>query len=180
MTSGSKKVLIAVSELYNPRELLNTIRVFRKRGLAFDVVSGQTYIQSEDGPQQIRLKLTYATLDTRNLASRYDAIVCISGALKPTMHMWKNKILADIIRQMNEAGKVCAGICCAAPAVAPVAKGKRMTSYDMLRARDWCEINGAIWTGKVMEVDGNIITASNEQKTEDWAEEIVKAVQQVK
>jgi protease I len=178
MTSGKKtsRVLIAVAELYNPRELMGAIKVFRANGVAFDIVSGQTYIQEEDGPKQIKLKITYATLDTRNLASRYDAIVCISGAIKPTMFMWKCKTLNEIVRQMNAAGKVCAGICCAAPAVALAMKGKHATSYDILRAKDWCEIHGAIWTGKVMEVDGNVITASNEQKTEDWAQAIVDAI----
>src|SRR4030067_2650041 len=99
----TKKVLIAVAELYNPRELMGSIKVCRGHGVAFDVVSGQTFIQEEDGPRQIKLKWTYATLDTREIAKRYEAIVCISGAIKPTMYMWKCKVLNEIVRQMNAA-----------------------------------------------------------------------------
>jgi putative intracellular protease/amidase len=163
-----------VSELYNARELFGTIKVLKENGIAIDVVSGQIYIQDENSPKQLRLKMTYETLDTQDITNRYDGVICVSGALKPTMAQWKNKVIQDIVQQMNAAGKVCAGICCAAPSVGPAMKGKRVATYDTIRAKDWCEINGAILTGKTMEIDGNVITAANEQKTEDWAEAIVQ------
>jgi len=170
-----------VAELFNTQEFYGVVKVLRDNGVEIDVVSGQTYIQDQGSDDQIKLKITYDTLDLSTVAQKYDGVICVGGASKPSRAMWKNKKIRTIVKEMNAHGKLCAGICAFATAsIADAMNGKKVAIYPNTRAMDWCKMHGAILTGKPLESDQNVVTSASEQYATQWGELIVKKLKELK
>jgi len=103
----------------------------------------------------------------------YDAILFIGG---PGCYVYYDDPSAHkIARETIKQGKILGAIC-AAPGIlanAGVLKGKKATMFtdDGTLAK-----GGAAYTGKGVEVDGKIITATGPSTAKAWGEAIVKAL----
>lgn len=106
--------------------------------------------------------------------NNYDAIAFIGGP--GTYQFFDNKRLHEIAKEFYSAGKPTCAIC-AAPVIlanAGLLRDKKSTCWDgeaeALRSK------GAIYSGKSVEADGNIITANGPKSAKKFGKKIAKAL----
>jgi protease I len=104
----------------------------------------------------------------------YDAIVFVGGI--GASEYWESPIAHKIIKEAMEKKKVIAAICIAPVTLAKagILKGKRVTSWHTQANKLANE--GAIYTGKDVEVDGLIVTATGPGAAKRFGEAILKAL----
>ncbi|MFP3318426.1 MAG: type 1 glutamine amidotransferase domain-containing protein [Thermoplasmata archaeon] len=103
----------------------------------------------------------------------YFNAVFIPGGYAPD-HLRRHQEIVNFIREMYNKGKVIAAIC-HGPwllASADIIRNKRVTSFfsikdDLIHA-------GAIYTGKNVEIDGKIITATDPSALPEMMKELIK------
>jgi protease I len=120
--------------------------------------------------------LRFARLtDAKGLRSDYDAVIFVGGV--GAEEYWDDATAHAIATATVNTGKLLCAICIAPVTLAKagVLKGKRVTVFSS--ERDKLEAEGAIYTGKNVEVDGKIITANGPNAATEFAEAIVKALQ---
>jgi protease I len=113
------------------------------------------------------------TLDDINVRN-FDAVVFVGGM--GSMQYWNNAVAKDLAKKAFDNNRVVAAICLAPVTLANagILKGRRATvSFS---AQGKLESQGANYTGRLVEVDGNIITGSGPDSTVDFAREIIKAL----
>jgi len=105
----------------------------------------------------------------------YDAVVFVGGS-GSAVYFKDNRALSIASEAFSKGKKVCA--ICIAPVIlanAGVLKGKRATVWP-----DKCiqiiESKGATYTGKPVEVDGNVITAPGPEAAREFGRAIAKAL----
>ncbi|NLJ41505.1 MAG: DJ-1/PfpI family protein [Clostridiales bacterium] len=101
----------------------------------------------------------------------YDGAV-IPGGLPGATNLRDNPKVIEIVRKINENGKLVAAIC-AGPIVldrAGIIKGKKVTSYPGFED----QLKGAVYEEQRVVTDGNIITARGPALAVYFAVEIVK------
>lgn len=110
------------------------------------------------------------TIENVNV-EQYDAIIFIGGS--GAKEYFNNSIALKIARDANEKNKILGAICIA-PIIlarAGVLNYKNATVWDG-EFIDELERNGAKYTGKDVEIDGNIITANGPNAAEKFGKEI--------
>jgi protease I len=100
----------------------------------------------------------------------FDAIVLVGGS--GARVYLEDEILHDIIRGFEEEDKIVAAICIAPAILAKsgVLEGKNATVFP--KHAHYLEENGANYTKKNVEIDGNIITANGPQAAKEFGEAI--------
>lgn len=90
--------------------------------------------------------------------------------------LFHNSTIHRILSNALALGKVIGGICSgvATLAYAGLLKGRKATSFSGIS--DDLKKNGALYTGKSLEIDGKIITADGPQSATKFGEAIVKAL----
>jgi len=104
----------------------------------------------------------------------YDAIVFIGGP--GASFYFHDQEALHLAKEANETGKVIGAICIAPTilANAGILNGKKVTAFETEKRK--LEQKGAIFTGKDVEVDGNIVTANGPDAAEEFAEAVAKAL----
>ena len=107
-------------------------------------------------------------------AHDYDAIVLIGGP--GASQYFHDADLIHLVQEANTASKVIAAICIAPTilANADILRGRKTTAFPS--EKDALFQKGAMYTGKDVEVDGNIVTANGPEAAEQFAEEIAKLI----
>jgi protease I len=110
------------------------------------------------------------TIDQLNAAD-YDAILFVGGP--GSFQFYHDPKVHKIAQAAAAQGKILGAICGAPPILgyAGVLKGKKSTMFD--NTGDFANV-GAIYTGKGVEIDGNIITATGPHTAKAWGEAIIK------
>ncbi len=111
---------------------------------------------------------------TENDFDKYD-ILFIPGGYAPD-RLRRYNIVLDFVRYMYENNKLICAIC-HAPWVlisANIVKGKKITGFFAIK--DDIENAGAIYTGNPVEIDKNIITATDPKAMPKMLKEIIKIV----
>jgi protease I len=101
----------------------------------------------------------------------YDAILFIGGP--GSFDYYNNSTCHKIAQEAVKEGKILGAIC-AAPGIlahAGVLAGKKATMFEDTGV---LKQFGAEYTGKDVEVDGKIITATGPDTAKAWAERIIK------
>lgn len=168
--SGKKVVMIIAFEGFRDEEYRDPKAVLEKAGISITVASSKlgTAKGKFGMPAEVDLTLNQVK------AADYDAVLFIGG---PGCYEYYNDPAAHKIAQETiKEGKILGAIC-AAPGIlanAGVLKGKKATMFtdDGTLAK-----GGATYTGKGVEIDGKIITATGPQTAKAWGEAIVKALQ---
>ena len=108
----------------------------------------------------------------------YDGFIFVGGV--GASEYWGNPQVHSLIRKAVKMGKIVAAICIAPVTLAKagVLKGKKATVWPSEK-RELLK-KGAIYTGKRVEVEKNIITADGPKSSSLFAEEIVKALSRKK
>jgi len=170
---SQKRVVMVIAEKdFRDEELFHPKAVLEKEGIKVDVAS--TTLKAARGSKGGMITPDKLVSDI-NLAD-YDALIFIGGS--GCRQYWDDQRALGLIKESAARDKITAGICSAGAtlALAGVLEGKKATAFsgeaDVLRQ------NGADYTGKPVEVDGNIITADGPASATDFGKAIVKKLKE--
>jgi putative intracellular protease/amidase len=156
-------ILIICDRRYNALQFWNSLRILKRRGHAFEVVSSSLQIMPEDNSQHVsQIRNTIHTVDP----SQFAALMFISGHPKDTRSYWRDSTVSRIVQEFK--GKPAAAICAAVPSIRYLCKGHEVTCYPSQDVRDMLVVAGATLVDVTVCVDGPIVTAENEQATDTW------------
>lgn len=178
MTVGDKeevkmkrKVLMVIApnnfrdeELDKPREIL------KSRGVEVKVASTSTDKAKGILGQVVKPDLS---LDDVSVAD-FDAVVFVGGG--GAAQYFDDPVVLEITKEAYETGKIVGAICIAPTilANAGILNGRRATCFSSEVGK--LENKGAIYTGKGVEEDDNIITAEGPDVAADFGEVLVEAL----
>ena len=166
---AKKAVMIIAFEGFRDEEYREPKAVLEKAGI--EVTTASSKLGTATGKLGMKAKVDII-LDQVKI-SNYDAILFIGG---PGCYSYYNDSTAHkIAQEAVKEGKLLGAIC-AAPGIlanAGVLKGKKATMFtdDGTLAK-----GGATYTGKGVEVDGKIITATGPSTARAWGEKIKEAL----
>jgi len=100
-------------------------------------------------------------------ATDFDAVLLVGGVGSNTY--WHDETVHNLAKEANHAGKVVSAICLAPVTLANagILNGKRATAYPS--AESYLQWKGATYTGKSVEIAGNIVTAKGPEAAEEFA-----------
>ncbi len=166
-----KKVVMVIPEdAYRDEELNLSMLILKNNGAEVKIAS--TTLKQVKGMLGAFAQPDILLQDTDAL--KFDALVFIGGM--GTEQYWNNPLAQQLAINAFNNNRIVAAICIA-PVIlanAGILKGKRATVSPSEAAL--LTAKGAKYTGRPVERDGNIITASGPSATTDFANEIVKAL----
>jgi len=120
------------------------------------------------------------TEDALAKISEYDAVVLVGGG--GAEQYFEDRIVHDIIKKMNEAGKIVAAICISPKTLAltGILQGKKATVWDPgdRSVIKEVEAKGAQHSEEDVTVDGNIITANGPHAATAFGQAVKKALEE--
>jgi protease I len=168
---AKKAVMIIAFEMFRDEEYAEPKAILEKNG--FQVTTASSKIGTATGRFGLKAKVDITLNQLK--AEDYDAILFIGG---PGSHGYYQDPLAHrIAQEAVKQGKLLGAIC-AAPGIlanAGVLKGRKATVHE--GDIDALKEGGAIYTGKGVETDGKIITATGPATAKAWGEALAKAIQ---
>ena len=169
--TGKRVLMVIAPENFRDEELLHTKDELERAGVKTTIASSKTgEAKGKLGARvNVALKLDQVKVDD------YDAVVFVGGS-GSAIYFNDRRALSIASEAFKKGKKVCA-ICIASVilANAGVLKGKRATVWngDYIEK---IESKGAIYTGKPVEVDGNVITANGPQAAREFGRAIARAI----
>jgi len=173
------RILVIVAEGFDYHEYAGVTGILSREGATITTASfTKEWISGKHGGCKPDL-----TFDEVNV-SLYD-VVYIPGGNGPyniitSPESWK---VYEIISEANDRGKIIAAICHGpwVLAGADIVRGKRVTCWNDQKMISDLKAHGAVVdTGKSVVRDGNIITARGPKAINALAEEIIKAIQEMR
>ncbi|MFH1820862.1 MAG: DJ-1/PfpI family protein [Methanobacteriota archaeon] len=163
--------MIIAPENFRDEELLHTKEELDKAGVETSIASTKT----TEAKGMLGVKVTPDIKLVQVKVDDYDAVVFVGGS--GSAAYFKDDCALSIAREASKRGKkVCA--ICIAPVVlanAGLLKGKRATVFPGDYVKDIVN-KGAAYTGKPVEVDGNVITANGPAAAREFGRAIAKAL----
>jgi putative intracellular protease/amidase len=175
------RVLVICAKRYNGHELWTLLGVLQRRGHTFEVVSQETLIRDELTlrPNTIARRVyEVSPLEAVSAhSSSFDGVVVVSGNMSDTEAYWTDPHVQALLRAFQGEDKITSAICCSVPTLAPIAQGKRVSFFPLVRSRQRLEEYGAVLQTVSLTVDGKMATAENQMLSEMWAEEIANMLE---
>ncbi len=166
---NTKKILMIIAhQNFRDEELFIPKKIFENEG--YTVVIASTSLKPAKG--MLGSMVTPQILIDKVKVDEYDAIVFVGGV--GAQEYFHNTVAHKIAREAVSKGKVLGAICLAPRilAEAGVLKGKKATVW--FSEGKALEAKGAHYTGKPVEIDGKIVTASGPYAAEEFAKSILK------
>jgi len=165
-----KVVMIIASKDFRDEELLEPKRILEENGVR--VVIASSSLSEARGMLGARVKPDILITDVNS--KDYDAVIFVGGS--GSSEYWDSPVAHRILREANNQGKIIGSICIAPVTLANagILKGKRATCWSSEGSK--LREKGAIYTGKDLEVDGNIITCAGPSAAKKFGEEILKSL----
>jgi len=163
-----KIVMIIAPENFRDEELSVPKSVFEGAGATVHVAS--TSIEEARGKLGMKISPDMLVKDIK--AENYDVIIFVGGS--GASCYFNSKTAHDIAKSAYLKNKLICAIC-AGPVIlanAGVLEGKKATVFPSFDIE--LKQKGAIYTGKPVQTDGNIVTASGPQSAKRFAKEIMK------
>lgn len=164
-----KKVILFLAEGFEEVEALTVVDYLRRKDINVDAVS-ITEDNKVKGAHEI-LVLADKTINDIKDIDDYDAVI-IPGGLPGATNLRDNDKVIDVVKKVNENGKLTAAIC-AGPIVlerAGIIKDKKVTSYPGFED----DLKNGVYIEQNVVRDGSIITARGPALAVDFAIEIIK------
>jgi len=165
-----KIVMIVAFQLFRDEEYAEPKAILEKAG--FQIVTASSQLGIASGRFGLTAKVDILLQEIK--VDDYAAVLFIGG---PGSHgYYQDPEAHRIAQEAIKQGKLLGAIC-AAPGIlahAGVLKGKKATVHegDIAALKE----GGAIYTGKGVEMDGKIITATGPSTAKAWGEAIIKAL----
>ncbi|MBM3237105.1 DJ-1/PfpI family protein [Candidatus Poribacteria bacterium] len=168
---GKRVLMIIAYQNFRDEELLQPKGLLEKQGATVTLASSQLGVASG----MLGAKATVDILVKDVKVSDYNAVIFVGGS--GADEYWDDATAQAIVTETVNTGKLLCAICIAPVTLAKagVLKGKRATVFSSERGK--LEAEGAIYTGKNVEVDGKIITANGPNAAAEFARAIMKALQ---
>jgi len=172
-----KLLVVIAPEKFRDEELFEPLAVFKKEGIASDIVS--TCMGTCVGMlgAEVDVEVEIANVDP----APYDGIVIIGGTGSQD-YLWGDPRLEDLVRKFDTSGKLLAAICLS-PAVlagAGVLQGKRATVFRTPSSVSMMEGGGALLSNEHVVEDGRIITADGPPAARKFGEAVAAALKRMK
>ena len=164
-----KKVILFLAEGFEEVEALTVVDYLRRKDINVDTVS-ITEGNEVKGAHEIAVLADKTMNDIKDIDD-YDAVI-IPGGLPGATNLRDNDKVIDVVKKINENGKLTAAIC-AGPIVlerAGIIKDKKVTSYPGFED----DLKNGVYIEQNVVRDGSIITARGPALAVDFAIEIIK------
>lgn len=164
-----RKVLMVISfENFRDEELFTPKKIFEKNGISVDIASVKKGVAKGMLGANVNVNLTLEEIEIEN----YEGIIFVGGIGSQNLFNNYNaiKLAQDFYKDKKIVGAICLAPCILAKS--GILKGKKATCYPS--AVDILKENGVIYTGKEVEIDGNIITGSGPESAEKFAVTFLK------
>lgn len=162
-SESPKIAMIIAKKDFRDEELLNPKSIFEKSGYKVVIFSDS----KGEAAGMLGAKVNIdESLKNLNVAE-YKAIIFVGGM--GAMNFYNSKIAHSIAKDAVKADKVLGAIC-VSPVIlanAGVLKGRNATVFTSEKTK--LIAGGAKYTGRDVETDGNIVTASGPQASADFA-----------
>ncbi|MDD5729587.1 MAG: DJ-1/PfpI family protein [Candidatus Omnitrophica bacterium] len=166
----AKAVMIIASEGFRDEELFKPKEVLERNSIEVKIAS--TTLNQAKGVLGGKAKpdILLKDIDLKD----FNGVIFIGGV--GASQYWDDPVAHKLAKETAASGKVIAAICIGPVilAKAGILKGKRATVWSTDAGQ--LRFNGANYTGKDVERDGNIITAAGPFAAEQFGEELVKAL----
>jgi len=164
---GKKVLMIIASQNFRDEELLKPRDLFIKEGM--EVVLASSSLEISRGMLGATVKPDILINNIK--VEDFEAIIFVGGT--GASEYWNNPIAHKIVKEAVSLNKLICAICIAPVTLANagILDGKKATVFrSEVKA---IKRKGAIYTGKAVEVDGNIITAEGPQAAEEFGKTII-------
>lgn len=164
---GKKILMIIASQNFRDEELLKPRDLFIKEGMK--VILASSSLETSRGMLGATVKPDI--LINKVKVEDFEAIIFVGGI--GASEYWNNPTAHKIIKDTVSLNKLICAICIAPVTLANagILDGKKATVFRSEAKA--IKRKGAIYTGKPVEVDGNIITASGPQAAEEFGKTII-------
>ena len=168
---SSKRVLVMLAH-YNFRDEEYTSVRNRLEQSGTQITVASSVKNGVMGSQGLKLNADLLIDDVN--PDDYEAVVFIGGT--GSSQYWHDIKAHDLANNLNERGKVVAASSHAPVtlAVAGLLKGKKVTGHVTIIEK--LTVHGAVYTGKKVETDENIITATGVNAAKQFAETLSGAI----
>ena len=164
---GKKVLMIIASQNFRDEELLKPRDLFIKEGMK--VILASSSLETSWGMLGSTVKPDI--LINKVKVEDFEAIIFVGGT--GASEYWNNPTAHKIIKEAVSLDKLICAICIAPVTLANagILDGKKATVFrSEVKA---IKRKGVIYTGKPVEVDGNIITANGPQAAEEFGKTII-------
>ncbi len=155
----SKKIVVILTDGFEEVEALGTVDFLRR--LDFDVIlagiQNDAVLKGCERVKGAHGVIVESDIDLSKLSEMPDCVI-LPGGMPGSVNLKENTLVLDTVRSAFEGGKLVGAIC-AAPIVlsaAGILNDKEVTAHPSVK--DTFKDN-TTYTGKRIQVDGNIITA---------------------
>lgn len=164
-------LMVIAQEGFRDEELTVPKALFEERGYKVEIASRT--LKEAKGMLGLWVKpdLTLNDVDLK----KYKAVIFVGGV--GTKEYFDDPLAVKLVKETTAKGKILGAICLA-PVIlarAEVLKGKKATVWpseaETLRKK------GAEYTGKPVEVDGNIVTANGPKAAKAFAEKVLELLE---
>lgn len=165
-----RAVMLIAQDKFRDEELFEPRKILEKSGIEVKIAS--TTLGEVSGMLGGKVKPDILLRDIKS--EDFDAIILVGG--QGASQYWDDDLAHKLIKEANQSQRIVAAICIAPVTLARagILKNKRSTVWESESGQ--LESQGAVYTAKAVERDGNIITASGPTAAAKFAEEIVKAL----
>ncbi len=168
--AGKKIVMIIAPQNFRDEELLQPKSILTEKGAKVTVAS--TSLETAKGMLGAEVKPDMLTSEIK--PEDWDAIILIGGT--GASHYWNDLSVHSMLNEAVNQNKIVGAICIAPVTLAnaEILSGKKATvfSSEVQKLKD----KGAECTGKDVEKDGNVITASGPQAAKAFGNAIAQAL----
>ena len=170
VTVMKKVVMVIAQDDFRDEELLEPKEILERNGIEVKIAS--TTLNQVKGV--LGAKVTPDILITDINIKDFDAIVFVGGG--GASQYWDDPVAHKLAQDAINTNRIVAAICIAPVTLARagILKGKRATVFSSEAGQ--LKANGVDYTGKAVEKDGNIITASGPTQALEFGAELAKAL----
>lgn len=163
-----KVLMIIAFENFRDEELFTPKNILEKNGIKVDIASTKKGVAKGMLGAKVNVELTIDNVKE----NEYDGIIFVGGIGSEIL--FNNTYALNLAYKFYKNKKVVGAICLAPGILANsgILKGKKATCWSS--ASDILKKNGAIYTGNLVEVDGNILTGNGPEAAEKFGMEILK------
>ncbi|MEW6558138.1 MAG: DJ-1/PfpI family protein [Elusimicrobiota bacterium] len=165
-----KIVMIIAKDGFRDEEYLQPKEIFTNAKIEIVTAASSTGTAKGMLGATQKVDITIDQIDIKS--GGYDAVIFVGGV--GSSEYWDNSVAHKIAQETVKQNKILAAICIAPVTLArgSLLKGKKATVFSS--EAEELKSSGALYTGKNVEVDGNIITASGPQAAKEFGKKILE------
>ncbi len=165
---GKKVLMVIAHQDFRDEEYKQPHEILENAGAKITLASSKTGTAHGSYGLTAQVDILLSDINPQD----YDCVIFVGGM--GSSEYFNDQKTHSIAREMFAQKKLVCALCIAPNTLAQagILKGKKVTAYPSVK--DDLIKQGAIYTGKDVEIDGNIITANGPQAAKKFAETILE------